>query len=114
MGYQRSQIISALWAAFAGPFFTAVPLKAVPKKFVRRVGNLLDRGIGITPDRRAGQKGVFQEYEMADAAELGIGLSLLNVGLPQLEVISFLLACREQIREGISAVPLSSYGASFP
>ena len=91
MLYQRAQVISALWSAFvvAGPFTVAVvPLKRVPKTFVRRVGNLLDKGVGITPEKRSGKKGIFQEYSVDDAIELGIGLSMLNVGLPQSEVVT--------------------------
>lgn len=108
MSYQRAQIIPALWTAFAGHFrIPTVPLKLVPKKFVRRVGNFLDRGIGITPDRRAGQKGVFQEYELEDVVELGVSLSLQNIGLPQSDIVSFVLNFREAIRTQISSAPLS-------
>ncbi len=115
MGYQRSQIIVSLWTAFAPRLATPdMRLKSVPKIFARRVRNLLDRGVGITDDRRAGQKGVFQEYEVADAAELGIGLSLLNAGLPQAEVVGFLRAFQEQIRAHIDSVPTSSVNAEFP
>ena len=111
--YQRAQLISALWSAFAisGPFTVAVvPLKRVPKKFVRRVGNLLDKGVGITPEKRSGQKGIFQEYGIDDAIELGIGLSMLNVGLPQSETVTYLTRFREELRRQIAAL----YGAPSP
>lgn len=49
MPLQRSQLISALWTALAGPFFrVVVPVKEIPKPFARRVGNLLDKGVGVT------------------------------------------------------------------
>jgi hypothetical protein len=88
-------------------------LKNVPKVFVRRVCNFLDRGIGITADRRAGQKGVFQEYEVDDAVELGIGLSLQNAGVPQSEIVAFLLGFQQAIRAHIRSMPISSLGR-FP
>ena len=91
-----------------------MPLKNVPKVFVRRVRNFLDRGIGITADRRAGQKGVFQEYEIEDAVELGIGLSLQNAGMPQSEIVAFLLGSQEVIRTHVRSMPTSSVGALFP
>lgn len=52
MRYQRSQVIPALWTVFAGPFAAihTVPMKSIPKPFVRRVANLLDKGIGVTPE----------------------------------------------------------------
>jgi hypothetical protein len=115
MSYQRAQIILSLWAAFAPKSWSAaMPLKSVPKVFVRRVRNLLDRGVGITAVRRAGQKGVFQEYEVEDAVELGIGLSLQNVGMPQSELVAFLLGFQDGIRTHIRSMPTSSVGAEFP
>ena len=62
-----------------------------------RVRNFLDRGIGITTDRRAGQKGVFQEYEVEDAVKSGIGLSMQNAGMPQSEIVGFLLGSQEAV-----------------
>jgi hypothetical protein len=115
MSYQRAQIIVSLWSAFAPRSWTpGMPLKSVPKVFVRRVRNFLDRGIGITSDRRAGQKGVFQEYELEDAVELGIGLSLQNAGMPQSEIVAFLRGFQEVIRTRIRLMPTSSVGANFP
>jgi hypothetical protein len=115
MSYQRAQIILSLWSAFAPRSWTAgMPLKTVPKVFVRRVRNFLDRGIGITADRRAGQKGVFQEYEIEDAVELGIGLSLQNAGMPQSEIVAFLLGSQDVIRTHVRSMPTSSVGAIFP
>ena len=99
MGYQRAQIILSLWAAFAPRSWApGMPLKNVPKVFVRRVRNFLDRGVGITADRRAGQN-VFQEYDVEDAVELGIGLSLQNAGMPQSEIVRFLLVFQQEPRK---------------
>jgi hypothetical protein len=115
MSYQRAQIILSLWAAFVPRSWApGMSLKKVPKTFVRQVGNFLDRGIGITADRRAGQKGVFQEYEVEDAVELGIGLSLQNAGMPQSEIVALLLGSREAIRTHVRSMPTSSVRASFP
>jgi hypothetical protein len=115
MSYQRAQIIVSLWAAFAPRSWApGMALKNVPKVFVRRVRNFLDRGVGITADRRAGQKGVFQEYEVEDAVELGIGLSLQNAGMPQSEIVAFLLSFQEVIRAHVRSMPASSVGAIFP
>jgi hypothetical protein len=115
MSYQRAQIILSLWAVFAPRSWNpGMPLKNVPKVFARRVGNFLDRGVGITADRRAGQKGVFQEYEVEDAVELGIGLFLQNAGMPQSEVVAFLLGFQEVIRNHVRSMPTSSLGAMFP
>jgi hypothetical protein len=115
MSYQRAQIILSLWSAFAPRSWTpGMPLKNVPKVFVRRVRNFLDRGVGITADRRAGQKGVFQEYEAEDAVELGIGLSLQNAGMPQSEIVTFLLGSQDAIRTHVRSMPISSVGAIFP
>ena len=115
MSYQRAQIILALWAAFAPRSWAPnMPLKQVPRVFVRRVRNFLDRGIGITADRRAGQKGVFQEYEVEDAVELGIGLSMQNAGMPQSEIVGFLLGSQEAIRTHVRSMPTSSVGVIFP
>jgi hypothetical protein len=115
MSYQRAQIIISLWAAFAPRSWVPdMPLKNVPKVFVRRVRNFLDRSIGITADRRAGQKGIFQAYEVEDAVELGIGLSLQNAGMPQSEIVSFLLGFQEVIRTHVRLMPTSSVGAPFP
>jgi hypothetical protein len=115
MSYHRSQIILGLWSAFARKSWTrGMLLKNVPKVFVRRVCNFLDLGIGITADRRAGQKGVFQEYEIDDAVELGIGLSLQNAGMPQSEIVAFLRGSQEAIRTHIRSMPTSSVGARFP
>ncbi len=114
MRYQRSQVIPALWKALAGPFtVAAVPMKSIPKPFVRRVGNLLDKGVGVAPENRAGRKGVFQEYSVEDVLELGIGLSMLNVGLPQADVIGYLLNFREEIRNQAGIVPPETWGR-FP
>ena len=124
MAYQRGQVLLALWAARAGHLglptsspLTWTPLssvKALPKTFVRRAGNLLDRGVGITDDRRAGQHGIFQEYEIEDVVELGIGLSLLNAGVPQSETVKFILRFRKEIRDYIAAMPRSTVDSSFP
>jgi hypothetical protein len=115
MAYQRGQVVSALFTAFAGPFLIgAVPLRNVPRTFVRRVGNLLDNGIGIEPERRAGQKGTFQEYSEGDAVELAVALSMQNVGLPQAEIVRYLMAFRPDIRKQIALIPESAWGQSFP
>jgi hypothetical protein len=115
MGYQRAQIILSLWAAFAPRSWApGMPLKNVPKVFVRRVRNFLDRGVGITADRRAGQQGVFQEYDVEDAVELGIALSLQNAGMPQSEIVTFLLVFQQVIRAHIRTMPTSSVNAEFP
>src|SRR5271165_2356054 len=115
MSYQRTQLILALWSAFAPRSWApSMSLKDVPKVFVRRVGNFLDRGIGITADRRAGQKGVFQGYEVEDAVELGIALSLQNAGVPQTEIVQFLLGSQDVIRTHLRSMPTSSAGAKFP
>jgi len=115
MSYQRAQLILALWSAFTSHSFApTISLKAVPKVFVRRVRNFLDRGVGITADRRAGQKGVFQDYEVEDAVELGIALSLQNAGMPQTEIVQFLSAYQDVIRTHLRAMPTSSVGAEFP
>jgi len=115
MSYQRAQIIVSLWAAFAPRSWTAgMRLKNVPKVFARRVRNFLDRGVGITADRRAGQKGIFQEYEVEDAVELGIGLSLQNAGMPQSEIVAFLRGFRGVIRTHVRSMPTSSVRAIFP
>jgi hypothetical protein len=116
MLYQRAQVVSALWSAFviAGPFTVSpVPLKPVPKTFVRRVGNLLDKGVGITPEKRAGKKGVFQEYSAEDVIELGIGLSMLNVGLPQSAAVFYLTSFRDELRRQIATLPAATVG-KFP
>lgn len=115
MSYQRAQVILALWSAFAPRSWAPdMPLKNVPKVFVRRVRNFLDRGVGITADRRAGQKGVFQDYEFEDAAELGIALSLQNAGMPQTEIVQFLVSFRHVVRMHVRSMPTSSVGARFP
>ena len=115
MSYQRAQIIVALWAAFGPPSLPlSIPLKLVPKVFVRRVRNFLDRGVGITVDRRARQKGVFQEYEVEDAIELGIGLSLQDAGMPQSEIVDFLLGFQKIIRTHIRSMPTSVEPKQFP
>jgi len=114
MSYQRAQLILALWAAFAPRSWApSMSLKNVPRVFVRRVRNFLDRGVGITGDRRAGQKGVFQDYEIDDAVELGIALSLQNAGMPQSEIVLFLLAFQDVIRTHLRSMPTSSVGADF-
>jgi len=115
MSYQRAQLILALWSAFAPRSWApSMPLKNVPKVFVRRVRNFLDRGAGITADRRAGQKGVFQDYEVEDAVELGIAVSLQNAGMPQTEIVQFLSAYQDVIRTHLRSMPTSSVGAKFP
>jgi hypothetical protein len=114
MSYQRAQLILSLWAAFAPRSWTpGMALNSVPKVFVRRVRNFLDRGVGITPDRRAGQKGVFQEYEVEDAAELAIALSLQNAGMPQSDIVRFLLGFRDVIRPQLRSMPSSSARSNF-
>jgi hypothetical protein len=115
MSYQCAQVILSLWAAFGPPSLPlGMPLKNVPKVFVRRVRNFLDRGVGITADRRAGQKGVFQEYEVEDAVELGIGLSLQDAGMPQSEIVSYLLRFQEVIRTQVRSMPTSIANTEFP
>jgi hypothetical protein len=115
MSYHRAQIILSLWTAFGPPSLPlGIPLKNVPKVFVRRVRNLLDRGVGITVDRRAGQKGVFQEYEVEDAVEMGIGLSLQDAGMPQSEIVALLLEFQQIIRTHVRSMPTSDVNTEFP
>jgi hypothetical protein len=115
MSYHRAQLILSLWAAFAPRSWTPqMALKNVPKVFVRRVRNFLDRGVGITADRRSGQKGVFQDYEFEDAAELAIALSLQNAGMPQSDIVRFLLGFRDVIRPHLRSMPSSSVHSKFP
>jgi hypothetical protein len=114
MSFRRAQVILSLWAAFAPKSWSPrMELKNVPKVFVRRVRNLLDRGVGITADRRSGQKGLFQNYEVEDAAELGIALSLQNAGMPQSEIVQFVLGFQDAIRAHLRKMPASSVGAKF-
>jgi hypothetical protein len=115
VSYQRAQILRSLWAAFEPRSYSPrMPLKNIPKVFTRRVRNLLDRGVGITADRRAGQKGVFQEYEIEDAVELAIGLALQNAGVPQSELVRFLLSFQEVIRAHVRSMPTQLARGQFP
>ena len=115
VSYQRAQILRSLWAAVEPRSYSRrMPLKNIPKVFTRRVRNLLDRGVGITGDRRAGQKGVFQEYEMEDAVELAIGLALQNAGVPQSELVKFLLSFQEVIRAHVRSMPTQLPRGQFP
>ena len=115
VSYQRAQIFRSLWAAFEPRSYSPrMPLKNIPKVFTRRVRNLLDRGVGITADRRAGQKGLFQEYEIEDAVELAIGLALQNAGVPQSELVTFLLSFQEVIRAHVRSMPRQLSRGQFP
>ncbi len=83
-------------------------LRLVPKPFTRRIRHFLDKGVGIEPNRRAGQKGIFQEYEIYDAVELGIALSIQNVGLPQLETTQYVLRFRDELRSHVKLMPTTN------
>jgi hypothetical protein len=105
MAYRRAQVIWSLWQVFAGPFRGEIGLDAVPKNFGRRVSNLIDLGAGIPNSRRSGQKGIDQEYEVEDGFELGIGLDLLGMGLPQKEVVNYLMGFRNELRRECQRLP---------
>ena len=51
-----------------------------------------------------GKTGTDQEYETSDILEIGVGLSLMNAGVPQLEAAQLLIRFREQIRPQLDRV----------
>ena len=79
-----------------------------------RVRNFLDRGIGITTDRRAGQKGVFQEYEVEDAVEFGNRSVHAKRWYAPIRNCGFPLGSQEAIRIHVRSMPTSSVGGIFP
>jgi hypothetical protein len=101
----RAQLMWSLWTLTAG----RKPdrhwrLDEIPKLFLRRAGNLIEFGVGLEPVDRAGQRGVDNSYSLVDATELGLGLDLMQVGLPQGEVAEFVAHNRKTIRNFIDRI----------
>src|ERR1700722_2996437 len=105
MDFKRSQIIWALWHSFAPRILPRRGLAEIPPVFARRVTKLIDLGVGLPTQGRVGQKGKDQFYEADAIFELGIGLDLLDLGLPQSEVASYLSAFGPQLRDKARSLP---------
>ena len=97
MSFKRAHAVGAQWASFSGSYLVPKPGDA-PSVFVRRVNKLIELGVGVPAERRTGKIGTDQEYEPADVLEIGVGLSLMNAGVPQREARDILVAYRNTIR----------------
>jgi len=105
MEFKRSQAIWAIWNVAAGPFLVTPPLSRVPKSFGRRITNLIDHGAGLPREKRSGQKGIDQVYEVDDVLELAVAFELFDLGLPQADVGAFCTTFRRELRKMFAAIP---------
>jgi hypothetical protein len=107
--WKRGQVVWALWRTSTGPAVPRTP-SAVPKFFARRVAKVIELGVPFDAEQRPGRPGTDLEFSLTDAAEIGIALDLLDVGLPQLEVAQSLKIHRVPIRAAIEAVQPADAG----
>lgn len=104
MAWRRGQVIWSLWNLYAGERKGSPwSLREVPTPFSRRVIRLIEFGVGIRPEAKAGQRGIDQEYDLEGVVELAIGLDLMDFSWPQTEVADYLIHERQTIRAAIKS-----------
>jgi hypothetical protein len=102
---KRAQIMWSIWNLTVGRKSDRHwRLDELPKVFVRRANNLLERGVGIEEADRAGQRGVDHDYSLVDATELALGLDLMTLAWPQSEVAEFIAKNRRLLRNRIDGI----------
>ena len=76
----------------------------IPSAFVKRVTPLIELGVGVRPEDRAGQHGLDHDYDELGAFELYLGLKLLDHGVPRAEAADFVLVYRDKITPVVNRI----------